>query len=93
MRSEHLSMCMRKSTILVLTWYGTNQPVQSQKQAIVLKFWIFKKKKRNCTICVAKTKAVISFTVTVKLVCAFIFAYANCWFSHAAAHLVNITKC
>ena len=34
-----------------------------------------------------KTKALISFVVTAKLVCAFIFAYANCWFSHAVAHL------
>ena len=35
------------------------------------------KKKRDCTIHVAKTKALIS---------AFVFAYANCWFSHAQAH-------
>ena len=26
-------------------------------------------------------------TVTAKLICAFVFAYANGWFSHAAAHL------
>ena len=30
---------------------------------------------------VAKTKALISFAVTV-----FVFAYADCWFSHEAAH-------
>ena len=34
--------------------------------------------KRDCTICVAKTKALISFAVTAKLVCAFVFAYADC---------------
>ena len=45
------------------------------------------KKKRDCTICVAKTKALISFAVTAKLICAFVFAYANCWFSHAQAHM------
>ena len=44
-------------------------------------------KKRNCTIRVVKTKALISFAVTAKLVCAFVFAYANCWFSHAQAHM------
>ena len=33
-----------------------------------------------------KTKALISFAVTAKLVCAFVFTYANCWISHAAAH-------
>ena len=48
------------------------------------------KKKRNCTIRVAKTKALISFTVTkisftvtTNLICVFVFAYANCWFSQA----------
>ena len=38
------------------------------------------KKKTYCTICVAKTKALI-------LICAFVFAYANCWFSDVAAQL------
>ena len=27
------------------------------------------------------------FAVNAKLICAFVFAYADCWFSHAAAHL------
>ena len=34
---------------------------------------------------VAKTKALIRFAVTVKLICVFVFAYAKCWFSHDAA--------
>ena len=38
-------------------------------------------------ICVAKTKALISFAVTAKLICAFVFAYVDCWFSHVAAHI------
>ena len=42
---------------------------------------------RNHTIRVAKTKALISFAVSLKLICAFVFAYADCWFSHAAAHI------
>ena len=29
---------------------------------------------RNCTVLVAKTKALISFAVTAKLICAFVFA-------------------
>ena len=37
-------------------------------------------KKMKCTITEAKTKA------TAKLICVFVFAYANCWFSHVAAH-------
>ena len=34
----------------------------------------------------AKTKALISFAVTAKLICVFVFAYAKCWFPHDAAH-------
>ena len=47
------------------------------------------RKQRNCTIHVAKTKALISFAVTAKLICTFVFACADCWFSHAVAHIVN----
>ena len=36
---------------------------------------------------VAKTKALISFAVTAKLICVFVFAYADCWFSHVMAHM------
>ena len=49
------------------------------------------KKKKDCSACVAKTKALISFAVTSKLVCAFVFAYANCWFSDAVVHLLYST--
>ena len=35
----------------------------------------------------AKTKALISFAVTAKLICVFVFAYLNCWFSHDAAQM------
>ena len=46
--------------------------------------------KRECTVHVAKTKALISFAVTAKLICTFVFAYADCWFSHAAAHFTLV---
>ena len=42
-----------------------------------------------CTIRVAKTKALI----TAKLICVFVFAYADCWFSHEAAHMLFQTSC
>ena len=35
--------------------------------------------------------ALISFAVTAKLICAFVFAFADCWFSHVAAHMVIMT--
>ena len=44
------------------------------------------RKKRYCTIQVAKTKTLISFAVTAKLICVFVFAYAKIRFSHVAAH-------
>ena len=34
--------------------------------------------------------ALISFAVTAKLICVFVFAYADCWFSHEAAHMQSI---
>ena len=47
------------------------------------------RKKRYCTVQVAKTKALISFAVTAKLICVFVFAYADCWFSPDAAHIMK----
>ena len=35
------------------------------------------RKERNCTIREAKTKALISFAVTAKLICTFVFPYAK----------------
>ena len=35
----------------------------------------------------AKTKALISFAVTAKLICVFVFAYAKSRFSHDAAQI------
>ena len=37
---------------------------------------------------VAKTKALISFTFTAKLICIFVFVYGKCWFSHDAAQII-----
>ena len=42
----------------------------------------------HCTIGVAKTEALISCAVTAQLICAFVFAYAFCWFSDAVAEIV-----
>ena len=43
------------------------------------------RKKRNCTIRVAKTKSLISYLQLV-------FANAKCWFSHEAARLHCLYK-
>ena len=73
---------MRKPTIWLSNRSDTNRAIHAQKQVRSLRSGF---KKMNCTICVAKTKALINFEVTSKLVCDFVFAYANCWFSYAAA--------
>ena len=60
------------------TMWFPKRSVRSQKIAISLKF---------CTIGLAKTKALISAAVPAKMICAFVFTYAKCWFSHDAARL------
>ena len=40
-------------------------------------------------ISVAITKALISFALTAKLICVFVFAYAKCWFSHDMAQFIR----
>ena len=41
---------------------------------------------------VAKTKALISFAVTAKLICVFVFAYAKSRFSHDEAQLRDVLQ-
>ena len=36
------------------------------------------RKKMNCTIRVAKTKELMSYAITAKLICALVFSYADC---------------
>ena len=47
------------------------------------------RKKRDCTICIVKTKALISCAVIVQLICAFVFTYAKSRFSHDAAQMLQ----
>ena len=76
---------MRKPTFWFPTCSDTNQTVQLQKMTRGLNFGF--RKKRDSTIYVAKKKALISFVVTTKLICVFVFDYAKCWFSHDVAHI------
>ena len=84
---EHASLEMsrhvRKPTMWLPNRSDTNQDVQAKKLARGWKFWI-----KNCTIRMAKTKTLISFADTAKLICAFGFAYADCLFSHEAAQII-----
>ena len=56
-RKNILSLCLRKPTNWVQTRSDTNLAVRSQKQDFGLK------KKRHCTICIVKTKMLISIFV------------------------------
>ena len=78
---------MRKPTFWFPTSSDTNQAVQLHKIARDLKFRF--RKKRDRTINVAKTKALITFVVTAKLICVFVFAYAKGLFSHDVAHILG----
>ena len=44
----------------------------------------------DCSIYVAKTKALISCAVTVQLISVFVFAYAKKRFSHDPAHVIKV---
>ena len=46
------------------------------------------RKQRDCTIYVAKTKALISCVVTAQLISAFVFAFAKSQFSYNEAHII-----
>ena len=40
----------------------------------------------------AKTKVLISFAVTAKLICVYVFAYAKIRFSHNEAHIFQFSE-
>ena len=82
---KKMSLCARKPTICVPTRSDTNWAVQLQRRWLEGNFGF--RKKRNCIIRVAKTEALISFAVTAKVICAFVFANADWWFSYAAAQM------
>ena len=71
---------MRKPTFWFSTWSDTNQAVQLQKNARGFKFQL-SKVEGSYYLC-SKNKGA-------KLICVFVFAYAKCWFSHAAAHIMT----
>ena len=64
----------------------TNQAAQSQKQARSLKFRI---KEEEVYYPCSENKGADQLRGTAKLICVFVFAYANCWFSHVVAHIVK----
>ena len=76
---------MRNSEVGCLTRSNTNRSVQSQKQATSLKFLI--KVEERFYYQSSESKGVISCAVTAQLICVFVCAYSDCWFSGAAAQV------
>ena len=76
---------MGKPTMWFPNGSDTNRPVQAQKRARSLKFWSYVEEELYYPS--SENKGMIRFAVTAKLICVFVFAYADCWFSHEAAHL------
>ena len=73
-----------------LTRSDTNRAVHPQKTARSLKFWILKVE-GFYYLCNEK-KALISCTVTARLICTLVFAYAKKQVSHDAAHIDCTTQ-
>ena len=68
----------KKKNYVVSEQVRHKQELHKHKRWLVARNFGFKKKS-NCTIHIAKTKAMISFAVTAKLICIFVFAYAGCF--------------
>ena len=72
-KKNNLSPGLRKPTFWVSYQVQHKPAVQPQKMARGFRNFRFRKYK-YCSIQVAKTKALISFVVTTKLICVFVFA-------------------
>ena len=71
---------MRKPTM----WFDINWAAQAQKMATSLKFRIYEEE--GLYYPSSENKGADQL----RLICIFVFAYADCWFSHEAAH---VTQC
>ena len=81
----YMSLCVRKPTIWVPTRSDTNRAEQSQKQTRSLKFRIYEEEEMYYPS--SENKGADQLRGYREAICVFVFAYADCWFSHAAAHI------
>ena len=80
-----MNLVMREPVSGFPTRSDTNQAVQPHKMAKGLEFRTYKVE--GLYYPSSETKALISFAVTAKLICVFVFAYAKRLFTHDAAHI------
>ena len=81
-----MSLNLRKNGLRGFRTGPTQTGLYSHRRWLEACNFVFRKL-RDCTIRVAKTKTLISFAVTAKLICVFVFAYAKKRFSHDEAHI------
>ena len=77
---------MDKSDPRVIVWHHSAEPRDAKTMTLGTDLSITTS--HSCQILidhVAKTKSLISFAVTAKLICVFVFAYAKSRFSHNEA--------
>ena len=86
---DYMSLVVRKPVFVISDQVRHKPGLYSHRRW--LQAWNFAfRKKRECTIQVAKTKALISFAVSAKLICVLVFAYAkNPVFSRRGSYLVS----
>ena len=85
-----MSRLVGKPTISFPNRCDRNRAVQAQKLAREWKFLI-KKVEESFYPC-SENKGADQLRGTVKLICVFVFAYADCWFSHEAAQITSPHK-
>ena len=92
--------CIQKLSLVVRKpIFGVSDQVGHKPDCAATEDGFGFRKKRDCTICVAKTKALIRCAVTAQLICGFVFAYAKSRVSHNEAQIMYafmqelITQC
>ena len=76
---------------MVLTGLIQTELYMHRRWRVAQKFGF--RKKWVCVIRVAKTKALISYALTRKLICALVFTYAKCFVSRDMAHMPSTFFC
>ena len=86
--------CIQKMSLVVRKpVFGASDQVRHKPDCAATEDGFGFRKKRDCTICVTKTKALIRCAVTAQLICGFVFTYAKSRFSHNEAQIMYMLSC
>ena len=95
-RRNQMSRVMRKPTFWFPTWSDTNQTVQLQQMARDLKFRIYEvegfyypcSESENKGADQLRSYREADLRLCFRICKVLVFAFAKCWFSHDAAHII-----